>query len=198
MRTSIPPDIECKPKNTAADHATFNISCITNKIRGNLLKQEPMLANEKDATTALKDQMVLMMYIRAIDQMMMVMNPEQIKTMGQSFLKPQGTQETKEQLVTYTRQQMLQMNQEQLSSIAKQAGYPFEMEDLKAYELEMKQAKTSGELSDEELQAVVGGASGMDCTLVGFSYGGTQGFCFIWGFSSGYQICTVSGFLHSG
>jgi len=87
------------------------------KTMNDLIKQEPMLANEKDAITALKDQMVLMMYVRAIDQMMMVMNPEQIKTMGQSFLKTQGTQETKEQLVTYTRQQMLQMNQEQLSSM---------------------------------------------------------------------------------
>ena len=87
------------------------------KTMNDLIKQEPMLANEKDATMALKDQMILMMYIRAIDQMMMVMNPEQIKTMGQSFLKTQATQETKEQLVTYTRQQMLQMNQDQLSSM---------------------------------------------------------------------------------
>ena len=87
------------------------------KTMNDLIKQEQMLTNEKDAIMALKDQMVLMMYIRAIDQMMMVMNPEQIKTMGQSFLKTQGTQETKEQLVTYTRQQMLQMNQDQLSSM---------------------------------------------------------------------------------
>lgn len=87
------------------------------KTMSDLIKQEPMLTNEKEAATALKDQMILMMYIRAIDQMMMVMNPEQMKTMGQSFLKTQVTHETKEQLVTYTRQQMLQMNQEQLSSM---------------------------------------------------------------------------------
>ena len=87
------------------------------KTMNDLIKQEQMLTNEKDAIMALKDQMVLMMYIRAIDQMMMLMPPEQIKTMGQSFLKTQGTQETKEQLVTYTRQQMLQMNQDQLSSM---------------------------------------------------------------------------------
>jgi bacteriocin-like protein len=82
--------------------------------------------------------------------------------------------------------------------LAAQMGYSFSMDDLKSYEVEMQQAKMGCELSDEEMQAVVGGASGMDCTLVGFSYGGTQGFCFIWGFSSGYQICTVSGFMHSG
>jgi len=87
------------------------------KTMNDLIKQEPMLTNEKDAITALKDQMILMMYIRAIDQMMMLMTPEQIKTMGQSFLKTQATQETKEQLMTYTRQQMLQMSQDQLSSM---------------------------------------------------------------------------------
>ena len=82
--------------------------------------------------------------------------------------------------------------------LAAQMGYSFSMDDLKAYEVEIQQAKMGCELSDEEMQAVVGGASGMDCTLVGFSYGGTQGFCFIWGFSSGYQICSVSGFMHAG
>ena len=87
------------------------------KTMNDLIKGEPMLTNEKDAITALKDQMILMMYIRAIDQMMMVMTPDQIKTTAQSFLKTQGTQETKEQLMTYTRQQMLQMNQDQLSSM---------------------------------------------------------------------------------
>lgn len=87
------------------------------KTMNDLIKEEPMLTNEKDAITALKDQMVLMMYIRAIDQMMTVMTPDQIKTTAQSFLKTQGTQETKEQLITYTRQQMLQMSQDQLSSM---------------------------------------------------------------------------------
>ncbi len=87
------------------------------KTMNDLIKQEPMITNEKDAITALKDQMILMMYIRTIDQMMLLMPPDQIKTMGQSFLKTQVTQETKEQLVTYTRQQMLQMNQDQLSAM---------------------------------------------------------------------------------
>ena len=87
------------------------------KTMNDLIKGEQMITNEKDAITALKDQMILMMYIRAIDKMMMVMTPEQIKTTAQSFLKTQGTQETKEQLMTYTRQQMLQMNQDQLSSM---------------------------------------------------------------------------------
>jgi len=87
------------------------------KTMNDLIKGEQMITNEKDAITALKDQMVLMMYIKAIDKMMVVMTPEQVKTMGQSFLKTQTKQETKEQLMTYTRQQMLQMNQDQLSSM---------------------------------------------------------------------------------
>ena len=87
------------------------------KTMNDLIQGEQMITNEKDAITALKDQMVLMMYIRAIDKMMTVMTPEQIKTTAQSFLKTQTTQETKEQLMTYTRQQMLQMNQDQLSSM---------------------------------------------------------------------------------
>ena len=87
------------------------------KTMNDLIKGEQMITNEKDAITALKDQMVLMMYIKAIDKMMVVMTPEQVKTMAQSFLKTQTKQETKEQLMTYTRQQMLQMNQDQLSSM---------------------------------------------------------------------------------
>ena len=87
------------------------------KTMNDLIKGEQMITNEKDAITALKDQMVLMMYIKAIDKMMVAMTPEQVKTMAQSFLKTQTKQETKEQLMTYTRQQMLQMNQDQLSSM---------------------------------------------------------------------------------
>ena len=87
------------------------------KTMNDLIKGEQMITNEKDAIIAFKDQMILMMYIRAIDQMMMVMTTDQIKTTAQSFLKTQGTQETKEHLMTYTRQQMLQMNQDQLSSM---------------------------------------------------------------------------------
>ena len=41
------------------------------KTMNDLIKGEQMIANEKDAITALKDQMILMMYIRAIDQMML-------------------------------------------------------------------------------------------------------------------------------
>ena len=87
------------------------------KTMNDLIKEEPMLTNEKDAITALKDQMVLMMYIRAIDKMMMVMTPEQVKTTAQSFLKTQTTQETKEQLMTSIHTKMLEMNQDQLSSM---------------------------------------------------------------------------------
>jgi hypothetical protein len=87
------------------------------KTMNDLIKGEQMIANEKDAITALKDQMILMMYIRAIDQMMMEMTPEQIKTTAQSFLKTQVTLETKEQLMKSIHSKMLEMNQDQLSSM---------------------------------------------------------------------------------
>jgi len=102
---------------TVSEAAAYLTMSDSNKTMNDLIKGEQMITNEKDAITALKDQMVLKMYIRAIDQMMMVMTPGQIKTTAQSFLKTQGAQETKEQLMTYTRQQMLQMNQDQLSSM---------------------------------------------------------------------------------
>ena len=102
---------------TVSEAAAYLTMSDSNKTMNDLIKGEQMITNEKDAITALKDQMVLKMYIRAIDQMMVVMTPGQIKTTAQSFLKTQGAQETKEQLMTYTRQQMLQMNQDQLSSM---------------------------------------------------------------------------------
>jgi len=43
--------------------------------------------------------------------------------------------------------------------LAKQMGYSFTMDDLKAYEEEMEQANMNRELSDEELQAVTGGVT---------------------------------------
>ena len=41
--------------------------------------------------------------------------------------------------------------------LAKQLGYEFTIDDLKSYGEEMKQAKMGCELSEEEMQAVVGG-----------------------------------------
>jgi len=87
------------------------------KTMNDLIKGEQMITNEKDAITAFKDQMILMMYIGAIDQMMMEMTPAQIKTTAQSFLKTQTTQETKEQLIISLHKMMLDMNQDQLSSM---------------------------------------------------------------------------------
>ena len=87
------------------------------KTMNDLIKGEQMISNEKDAITAIKDQMVLMMYIRAIDKMMTVMTPDQMKTTAQSFLKTQTTLETKEQLMTSIHKMMLDMNQDQLSSM---------------------------------------------------------------------------------
>jgi ligand-binding sensor domain-containing protein len=87
------------------------------KTMNDLIKGEQMISNEKDAITAFKDQMILMMHIGAIDQMMMAMTPEQVKTTAQSFLKTQITQETKEQLIISIHKMMLDMNQDQLSSM---------------------------------------------------------------------------------
>jgi len=83
-------------------------------------------------------------------------------------------------------------------AIAKQAGYPFVFADLITYERETQQAKMGSELSEEELQAVVGGATEMECFILGFGYGGRQGFCIIWGYSDGYQICSTSGYMRTG
>jgi len=87
------------------------------KTMNELIKGEQMLTNEAEMTTAFKDQMILMMYISAIDQMLMVMTPDQMKTTAQSFLKTQTTQETKEQLILSIHTKMLEMNQDQLSSM---------------------------------------------------------------------------------
>ena len=87
------------------------------KTMNDLIKGEQMLTNEAEMTTAFKDQMILMMYIRSIDQLLMVMTPDQMKTTAQSFLKTQTTQETKEQLILSIHTKMLEMNQDQLSSM---------------------------------------------------------------------------------
>ncbi len=87
------------------------------KTMNDLIKGEQMLTNEAEITTAFKDQMILMMYIRSIDQLLMVMTPDQMKTTAQSFLKTQTTQETKEQLILSIHTKMLEMNQDQLSSM---------------------------------------------------------------------------------
>ena len=87
------------------------------KTMNDLIKGEQILTNEAEMTTAFKDQMILMMYISAIDQMLMVMTPDQMKTTAQSFLKTQTTQETKEQLILSIHTKMLEMNQDQLSSM---------------------------------------------------------------------------------
>jgi hypothetical protein len=62
------------------------------KTMNDLIKGEQMFTNETEVKTAFKDQMILMMHIRAINQMLKVMTPDQIKTTAQSFLKTHGTQ----------------------------------------------------------------------------------------------------------
>jgi bacteriocin-like protein len=86
------------------------------------------------------------------------------------------------------------MEQEALP-IAAQMGYSFTMGDLKAYEVEMQQAKMNRELSDEEMQAVTGGNGGVvQCPLIGVGSGDISGFCFIGGSfrsSSGSHLTCV-------
>jgi predicted ribosomally synthesized peptide with nif11-like leader len=61
--------------------------------------------------------------------------------------------------------------------IAKQMGYSFSIEDLKSYGQAMQQAKINGELSDEELRVVAGGADApFSCGILG-NGGGGQEFC---------------------
>ena len=87
------------------------------KTMNDLINGEQMITNVKDVITALKDQMILMMYIRAIDKMMMEMTPEQLKMTAKSYLKAQMTQEPKEQMIMSIHKMMLDMNQDQLSSM---------------------------------------------------------------------------------
>ena len=79
--------------------------------------------------------------------------------------------------------------------LAAQMGYSFTMDELKAYGEEMKQANMNCELSDEEMQSVVGGNGGVvQCPLIGVGSGDVSGFCFIGGSfrsSSGSRLTCV-------
>jgi len=72
--------------------------------------------------------------------------------------------------------------------LAQQMGYSFSMDDLKAYEMEMKQSKMNCELSDEEMQVVAGGV--FFCTLHGNN--DQVSFCILIG-SDSQQNCGVLG-----
>lgn len=71
------------------------------------------------------------------------------------------------------------MEQEGLP-MAEQMGYSFSLDDLKVYGEEMKQANMNRELSDEEMQAVVGGS------------GTESGFCILIGFMHSTWTCSLS------
>ena len=66
---------------------------------------------------------------------------------------------------------------------AKQLGYDFTLDDLKAYGEEMKQTDMNHELSDEELAAVVGGGTtGTSlCVFIGVGTGDFSGTCVLYG-----------------
>ena len=74
---------------------------------------------------------------------------------------------------------MATMEQEALP-LAKQLGYEFSLDELKAYGEEMQQADMNRELSDSELEAVTGGGyfcliggggDGVVCVIVGCNIG---------------------------
>lgn len=74
--------------------------------------------------------------------------------------------------------------------LAVQMGYSFSMDDLKAYEVEMQKAKMNCELSDEELQAVVGRGTDV-CVILGVEAGGVTGFCLFYGLLVNNNIGSV-------
>ena len=115
----------------------------------------------------------------------------QDETLKQKFVelsqKYKGQQMDEAKAMVVTEQELLPM--------ANQMGYSFTMDDLKAYGEEMKQAKMNRELSDEEMQSVVGGNGGVvQCPLIGVGSGDVSGFCFIGGSfrsSSGSRLTCV-------
>ena len=86
--------------------------------------------------------------------------------------------------------------EQEVLPLAKQVGYSFSIDDLKTYGEEMQQANINRELSDSELEAVVGGNSGVNCFAIGVGSGGGTGFCFVIGYGSGSDgsnMCLVAG-----
>ena len=67
--------------------------------------------------------------------------------------------------------------------LAKQLGYDFTMDDLKAYGEKKRQADTDRELSEEEMEAVAGG-TGIFCLSIGYNTDFDcidGGLCIFWG-----------------
>ena len=85
------------------------------------------------------------------------------------------------------------ITEQEFLPLAAQMGYSFTMDDLKAYGEEMKQANMNRELSDSELEAVVGGK--FVCFVIGA--GDQGGFCLGIGLDSQLQICVLAGATHS-
>ena len=86
------------------------------KTMNELIKGEPMLANEAEIKAAFNDQMILMMYIWTIDQMLLKMTPEQKQPAVQAF-QANTLQASSPKLMQSLHEKMLDMNQDQLSSL---------------------------------------------------------------------------------
>ena len=96
--------------------AATNVLARGEKTMNELIKGEPMLANEAEIKAAFNDQMILMMYIWTIDQMLLKMTPEQKQPAVQAF-QANTLQASSPKLMQSLHEKMLDMNQDQLSSL---------------------------------------------------------------------------------
>lgn len=108
--------------------AAPNLAGNENQTMSALIKGEQKLTFETERTTTFKDQTILMMYIRAIDKMMMVMTPDQLRatdnahylsrgtTLNQRYTAPEPNA-TKAQLMISIDKKMLDMTQAQLAAM---------------------------------------------------------------------------------
>ena len=93
---------------------------------------------------------------------------------------------------------LMSLIEQEALPLAKQMGYSFSMDDLKTYGEEMKQANMNCELSDGELEAVVGGEKSLICVVAGFNEGfsasyNNHGVCCFLGFSDSGGFCFIIG-----
>ncbi len=92
----------------------------------------------------------------------------------------------------------MSLMEQELLPMAKQMGYSFTIDDLKAFGEEMKQENINRELSDAELAAVAGSdGTQLVCAFIGVGDGaGASGFCLLVGYG-GYNrqsvLCIIGG-----
>ena len=96
-----------------------------------------------------------------------IVNDDKIKTklreLAQQYLDKEINEENRTLFVN-----------KEILPMAAQMGFPFSVDDLRQYELELRQAHMNCELSDAEMEAVTGGVT-------------WNGFCISWGIFEGEQ-----------